>query len=83
MRKYSDPLLFAVLVFAEYFWNVTPANSEGRLYIVYYSIAACTITRNLLKNTRNLNSWIENNNSSKVATFPVLQYNIKNFWRNR
>ena len=33
MRKYSDPLLFAVMVFAEYFWNVTPANSEGRLYV--------------------------------------------------
>jgi len=32
MRKYSDPLLFAVLVFEEYFWNVTPANIEGRLY---------------------------------------------------
>ncbi len=29
MRKYSDPLLFEVLVFAEYFWNITPANSEG------------------------------------------------------
>ncbi len=32
MRKYSDPLLFAVLVLEEYFWNVTPAYSEGRLY---------------------------------------------------
>ena len=25
-------LLFAVLVFAVFSWNVTPANSEGRLY---------------------------------------------------
>ncbi len=30
--NYSVPLLFAVLVFAEYLLNVTPANNEGRLY---------------------------------------------------
>ena len=29
----SVPLLFAVLVFAGYSWDVTPANNEGRLYI--------------------------------------------------
>ncbi len=29
--KYSVPSLFAVLVFAEPFQNVTPANNEGRL----------------------------------------------------
>ena len=30
----SGPLLFAVLVFAGYSWDLTPANNEGHLYSV-------------------------------------------------
>jgi len=44
MRKYSDPLLLAVLVFAEYFWNVTPASIEGRLYKIFTPISYCSFS---------------------------------------
>ena len=30
-------LVFTVLVFAAFCWNVTPANTEGRLYLVFLS----------------------------------------------
>jgi len=33
----SVPLLFAVLVFAGYSWDLTPANNEGRLYLIVSS----------------------------------------------
>ena len=29
-------LVFAVLLFAVFSWNVTPANNEGRLYFIKY-----------------------------------------------
>ena len=29
-------LVFTVLVFAAFCWNVTPANTEGRLYLVFF-----------------------------------------------
>jgi hypothetical protein len=37
--KNRGPLLFAVLVFEGLCWKVTPANSEGRLYITYEKAA--------------------------------------------
>ncbi len=33
--KYSVPSLFVVLVFAECFQNVSPANNEGHLYLFF------------------------------------------------